>query len=293
MPIPMEYNLTEKVLKGLLPQVVGKVLFVSSVYGNSNAEGSLYNPFSSIQTAFAYSGLAYGDAIVSLPGHTETITSAAGTALSVAGVRVIALGTGTRRATLNFTTATTASLKVTAANCSLEGFYVNLTSVDALANPIHVDAADFQMINCEILQANATNQAVYSVLTTANADRMRITNCFFHGSSDAGATAAIGIVGGDSIVIENCKMIGAYTAGIGGINQITTTTTNCFVVNNLINNLTASSTKAMVFTASSTGMISNNRMQILSGTAPITGAAMSWVGGNYYAATIATAGTLV
>jgi hypothetical protein len=34
-------------------------------------------------------------------------------------------------------------------------------------------------------------------------------------------------------------------------------------------------------------------MQVLTGTAPIVGAAMSWVGRNYYAATIATAGTLI
>lgn len=47
------------------------------------------------------------------------------------------------------------------------------------------------------------------------------------------------------------------------------------------------------FAAGSTGMISDNRMQILSGTAPITAAGMSWVGGNYYAAALATAGTLI
>ena len=43
----------------------------------------------------------------------------------------------------------------------------------------------------------------------------------------------------------------------------------------------------------STGQISGNQMQILSGTAPITGDAMAWVGNNYYAAAIATAGTLI
>ncbi len=51
--------------------------------------------------------------------------------------------------------------------------------------------------------------------------------------------------------------------------------TNAVVDGNRINNLTASSTKSMVFVAGSTGMISNNRMQILSGSAPITGAALS------------------
>jgi hypothetical protein len=50
----------------------------------------------------------------------------------------------------------------------------------------------------------------------------------------------------------------------------------------------------MVFTASSTGQIAGNAMQILGGgTAPITGAAMSWVGPDYYASTIATGSTLV
>jgi hypothetical protein len=116
---------------------------------------------------------------------------------------------------------------------------------------------------------------------------------WFHGTNNAGNTSAITIVGGTDIQIVQNTFFGAYTSGIGAINQITTTTVNCRVYDNTIQNYTASNTKAMVFTSASTGQIGSNKMQILSGTAPITGAAMSWTGGNSYAATIATAGTAI
>ena len=82
--------------------------------------------------------------------------------------------------------------------------------------------------------------------------------------------------------------IGAYTTTLGAIDNATTAASQIFVGYNVIQNRTASSTKAMVFVAASTGFIINNHMQILSGVAPITGAAMSWGGPNTYASLIST-----
>lgn len=236
---------------------------------------------------------ARGDLILVLPGHTETMIAATTLSLNKAGLHIVGLGEGASRPTVSFTTATTADFNIDSANITIENFIFDLTGIDAVAAAIDVNAAGFTMKNCLVITANATNQAVIALDASASTDDLTLIECQFIGTADAGMTAAINIVGGNRHRIQRCVFIGAYTAGVGAIQHATTTSLGMLIDGNTINNLTASSTKAMVFSAASTGNIQNNRMQILSGTAPITGAAMSWVGANYYAATIATAGVLI
>jgi hypothetical protein len=227
------------------------------------------------------------------PGHAETITAAAGISIANAGVAVVGLGSGKQRPVISFSTSTSASLKVTGAGCTLQNLYFDCTGIDALTTPLDIEAADCQILGCSFLTGNASGQATNVVVTTAAADRLMIDNCIFTGTTDAGTATPIKIVGGDSIVITNNFIQGNYTTTLGGIQNVTTACTNALIVGNFINNRTASSTVAMTFVSTSTGQIANNRMQILSGTAPIVGAAMSWVGGNYYGATIAQLGVLI
>jgi len=210
----------------------------------------------------------------------------------VAGVTVLGLGEARQRPKVNFTTATAASFDVTAARCKVENLWFKC-AIDAQTAMLNVQAADFVLRNCEFDHGDATNQAAVVILTTASADRMLIEGCFFHGTSDAGTNNAISLVGGDAIQIRNNRFSGAYHVSQGVIKNATTDCTNLIIEWNAIQNLTASNTKSIVLTSTSTGQIRRNDFQILSGTAPITGAAMSWAGGNYYAAAIATAGTLI
>jgi hypothetical protein len=280
----------------------GKIFFVGST--SSDWFGNFGNQFpvdtygvprvhSTITAALVNCVANRGDVILVLPGHTTSITGAAGVALSKAGVTIKGLGNGALRPTITWTTATTAQMTVTAANVTLDNFILDMTGFDAVVAGISVTGANFTLKNSKVTLATATNQATLGILTTATANGMNILNNQFLGTTDAGTAAAIRIVGGDEHVIDGNYFQGAYTTTLGAIDNVTTATLRTKVTNNFIFNATASSTKAMVFVAGSTGMISGNNMQILSGTAPITGAAMSWVGGNYYAATIATAGTLI
>jgi len=236
---------------------------------------------------------ARGDVILVLPGHTETMTAAATIAVSKSGLSIIGLGNGNARPTISYSTAVAASFDITAANVLVQNFIFDMTGIDALTAAINVQAAGAKFDSCLFITGSASAQATLGMLTNASGTRLSITNSVFTATSDAGTTAAVRIVGGADHVIDNCVFTGGYSAGVGAIENLTTACTNTIVRNCSINNLTAGSTKAMVFVAGSTGQIYNNRMQILSGTAPITGAAMSWVGANYYAATIATAGTLI
>lgn len=265
---------------------------VQGMYPASYPDGSrLFH--STVKDAVAACTASRGDVIFVLPGHTEDVTSNTDLNVNVAGVSVIGLGTGNLRPTFTLKTATSALITISAANCGLYDVIVDGTGIDAIASMVSITAAGVTVKGNKFTLASATAQATLGILTTAAATDLSIVGNVFKGTNNAGCTAAIELVGGDNILIEGNYIQGAFTAGVGGITNITTDVTNLTVKDNLINNLTALSTKAMTFTSGSTGFISGNKMQILSGTAPITGAAMSWVGGNYYAATIATAGTLI
>lgn len=249
--------------------------------------------FQTVSAAVAACTAGRGDIIYVMPNHTETIPDAITLNINVAGIRVIGLGTGNNRPTFTLNTATTAVITLSAANTSFENCIIDGTGFDAIAKMISVTAAGVLFQGNKFITGGATNQTTLGFLTTAAATDLKILDNEFFATSDAGTTSVVRLVGGSNIQIRRNSFIGGYSAGVGAIENITTDCVNLLVEGNFINNLTASSTKAMTFTSGTTGQISNNRMQILSGTAPITGAAMSWVGGNYYAATIATAGTLI
>jgi len=296
------YGALSKVLPLMAPNA--KVFFVGATTLPSAADFREDFPvdldggnrtFPTIVAAIADSNVvaSRGDVILVLPGHTETTTGAAGIAISKAGVQIVGLGNGNLRPTISFTTATAASFDVSAASVTIKNIIFDLTGIDALSSPINVTGAACTFDGCFFINASASAQATLGIVTTAAGTRLSILNSKFAGTSDAGTTSVVRIVGGSDHVIQGNTFYGAYGSGVGAIENTTTACTNVTIKDNIINNLTASSTKAMAFQAGSTGNIVNNRMQILSGTAPITGAAMSWVGANYYAATIATAGTLI
>jgi hypothetical protein len=289
-------SVTDAILAGIgvFPARDGRILFVDSVNGRgANSGNGPDEALAIVNQAVAKCTASRYDVIICMPGHTEVLTAAAGVLLSKIGITLVGLGHGRGRPTFTYTTAAGASFDVTAAKCRIINCVFSAIGVDAVTAMINVSAASCTIEGCELETGDATNQAVLGVLTTAAADRFRFVRNFVHGSANAGTAAAIRLVGGDACEIRDNTFIGDYTTSLGAIDNVTTATTNCVVDNNRIVNRTASSTKAMVFVATSTGMISNNRMQILSGATPITGAAMSWVGGNYYGATIAQLGVLI
>ena len=194
------------------------VFFVSSVDGSANNGGRTADTaLTTIDAAIGKCTADRGDIIVVLPGHVETVIAAGGVALDIAGVTIIGTGTGSKRGQVNFTTATTASFLVTGANCTV----VNLLftgGLDALANPIHVQAADFKFYDCET--RDVTGQATDFIVTTDAADRLHISDWKHQGAAAAGADTALSIVGCDDIVVENFDIYGNFA--VAAIEQVTT-----------------------------------------------------------------------
>ena len=234
-----------------------------------------------------------GDIILLAPGHAETISSAGAIDIDIAGVSIIGLGQGSLRPTFTFSGVVGADIDIDAANVSIENCIFDLTGVDNLTAPIDVNAANFTFRGNLVIQTSASAQAVLAMLTDANASGLKVLDNEFVGSNNGGGASAIRLVGGSDITIERNKFHGNYATGDGAINNLTTAVTRLTIKGNVINNIAAGSTKAITVLAGTSGEISGNMMQILSGTAPITAAGMSWVGANYYAAALATAGTLI
>ena len=279
------YGAISKIVEGN-PQA--KVFFV--VNSASDFTGELLNTFpvdgdgvsrvfTSITSALAQCVASRGDVIYVLPGYTENITGAAGIAIAKAGVRLVGLGQGRARPTLTWTTAITAQITVTAANVSIENFVFDLTGFGAVTAGFSVTGADVSFLNNEFIISTGTNAPVLGILTAATAARLKVVGNRFIGpaTSTQTCTAAIKHEVGIDYVIENNEFKGKLTQAI--LNATT-------VLGGLIRNNTfviGTGTVAITMAAASTPFITNNRINVASGTAPIVAAA-GFVAGNVYSA---------
>lgn len=195
----------------------GDVFWVDSGASAAGPKGTYQRPFTTIAAALDHCTANNGDIIFCKPGHTETITAAAGLAIDVAGVAIIGLGTGSLRPTINFTTVVGADMDISAANVTMVNFLFT-GGIDALTGPIDIGAADCTLLDIET--RDVTGQATDFIVTDDNCDRLLISGWKHLGAAAAGADTAITLVGGDDWVIENFDIYGNFA--VAGIENVTT-----------------------------------------------------------------------
>lgn len=255
--------------------------------------------FATIDAAVSAGTANAGDIIYVAAGHTESIVAATTLALDVAGVQIIGLGTGADRPTLTFTTATTATLDVTAANITLENIIIDLTGVDAVAIGIDVSAAGFTMRSCKILMSDSSGQAVIGLFADTSADNMTLENNEFvtfiditateTAASVAGQITGIELKGSDLVKIKNNVIIGAFDHTSGAaILMDGHACTNIDISGNFIQDMTTRAEVVIKGTTSITGVISNNLLRISTDakTKMITGQATASAGIAFGAASL-------
>lgn len=245
--------------------IVGNIYWVGSVAGSSwvagvdtDGLGTKEKPFKTIDYAIGKCKANNGDVIYVLPGHTETISAAAGIAADVAGISIIGLGNGVIRPIVTFST-TTSTLTGTAANVSIRNIQFQ-NAIDSLVSGIAVSAAGFSIQNCSFTQPTATNDALMWILTTAAADDIVIQGNTFR-QSNAGPTECIRLVGADRAKILDNYIIGSYSTA--AINGITTASLEILIARNTICN---SVTDALLIdlVAGCTGRIEYNTGTVVS-----------------------------
>lgn len=211
---PMFYRVTPGAPDAIVNETKfpGNIFYVDSTNTNkSSGAGVGYSPdqpFDTVKNALAQCTANQGDSIFIMPGHAETIISAAQLAINVAGVRIYGLGKGAKRPTFTFSTATTATITITAADVYVENLLL-VNAIDALANMITISAADVTLQSLEIRDNNASFQVTDAIITTAAADRLQILDHVHRANGGkTGASSQIKIVGGDGINIRPRLMDG-------------------------------------------------------------------------------------
>lgn len=271
------------VLQGLylFPSVVGDVKYVNATGGASTGPGIVpENSYATLQQAHDASTASQGDEIILMPGHAETIVGAAGWTFSKAGIRIRGMGIGRNRPVFTFSTSTAAQVIVSGANVTFSNVVFDFTGIDAIVAAISVTGADVAFEDCEFITNNATIGCVLGILTAATATRFRVERCRFLGqatNSGTTTTAQIKHEVGVDYLIKDCYFTGKMTQSILNVTTILRglITGNQFVV--------STGTVAITMAAASTPFITNNRINVASGTAPVVAAA-GFVAGNVYSA---------
>ncbi len=178
---------------------VSTEFFVCSVTGDDGRSGrSKATCYETLDAIISKCTASKNDIIYVLPGHAETLSTAAAINLDVIGVRVIGLGEGALRPTFTFS-AVDATITMTAASCSIENCII-VPSIDSVVSPIVVSAANCK-VDVEVRDASATVECVSAILTTAAADNLDI-NLKYRG-----------FLAGDACV-SPIKLVGVDTARI-------------------------------------------------------------------------------
>lgn len=179
-----EHNLYD--LRGFVP-TTGNIFFVDS---NAASGGNGLTPEGAVQTLDAAINLCNtggnnGDIIYVMEGHAETISTATGVAMDVAGVSVIGLGHGAAKPLFSFS-ATDSLWAISAASCLVKNIRVKST-INELVKFFHVTAANVTLDGVDVVDGGAAKEAIQFILTTADADDLTIQNCY-HVQATAAAT---------------------------------------------------------------------------------------------------------
>lgn len=196
----------------------GNIWFVASgAAGASDAAGYGRNPdapFATLDYAIGNCTASNGDIIYVLPGHAETLATATGCVLDVAGVKVVGLGWGTTKPVFTFST-TDSIISITAANCWLENVRL-LGNVDNIVTAISLGASadGCTLANLEIVDGATNKEFLIGIAIAAACHDVTIDTVRFLGLA-GGATACISLAGAsNNLLVRNCYLQGTFSTAL-------------------------------------------------------------------------------
>ncbi len=194
-----------------------------------------------------------GDTIICMPGHAETVATAAAIDMDVAGVTVIGLGHGAARPTFTLS-ATGSTFEMAAASCVVRNLLFKTSAV--VVKILDLNAADCWIDQCDFLMLTAETAINVDGGGANVCDRTKITGCTFDGSTDGPDEAILLDEVADHVVITGCYFFGLFDdAPIH--NPTGSVLTNILIAHNIVIQ-TSSGQEWCELTSNTTGMIANN-----------------------------------
>lgn len=238
---------------------IGNIKYVNSTHASASSTGpgtSPESPYSTINAAVAACTANNDDVVLVMPGHVETIASAAALTCGKAGVRIIGLGRGQKQPKLDFTTATTATFTITADDVEFVNFQIEASFAD-VASEIVVTGKDCRIANCRFLEPVTDENSLINILTGAanTADGLIVEDCEFRGL-DAANTIGVSLPNAQArVVIRRNIFAGVFETGaiksVGVAAQIA-------VYDNFINNTSGDADECISIADTSTGVVVRN-----------------------------------
>ncbi|MFB6449259.1 hypothetical protein [Bradyrhizobium tunisiense] len=163
--------------------------------GGSDANRGTFNsPFSTLAGALAQCVAGRGDVIFVKPGHAETVSSSTALTMSIAGVAVVGLGTGTSRPKWTIDTANTATINVSAADVSFQNVQIVGNFLSIAAAFTLSTAKNFTLQDVEIRDTSSVLNFLNAVKTTGaanTADGLTIINSYWKGLGTTSVNAFV------------------------------------------------------------------------------------------------------
>jgi len=251
-----------------------------AAYVRSTGQQSGDDPFilTNLVTTLA-AGLArvragFGDTVVVLPGHSESVADA--TTFSgalLAGTRILGFGRGGNMPVFRWT-ATTSQWSVAVADVVIQGLRLRLEGANGVVKAIVVTGADFGLYGCDIeVASGASNKATIALELGSGATRADVSGNIWRGTATHNVTDGLKVVAAiDQARICDNEMEFSATAA-NGLVHVTAAATSIKILRNVMDNThTASSACIAVDSVAATGTIADNYAGVLNdGTAASQG----------------------
>jgi hypothetical protein len=242
--------------------------------GSDGNKGTFDSPFSTLAGALAQCVAGRGDVIFVKPGHAETVSSSTALTMSVAGVAVVGLGTGTSRPKWTIDTANTATINVSAADVSFQNVQIVGNFLSIAAAFTLSTAKNFTLQDVEIRDTSSVLNFLNAIKSTGAAntvDGLTVINCYWKGLGTTSVNSFILTANDiDSAVIKNNTVKLARTATAAALMTVTAgvlTNLDCGY-NKTYTKQTASTGGAFINVGGTTsnGFVYNNFQQTLDTT---------------------------
>lgn len=229
--------------------------------------------------ALARSRAGFGDIIILLPGHSESISSATYLSALTAGTRIIGAGRGSNMPTLRLT-ATSAQLAIAVADVVFSGIRFRLEGANGIVKAINVTGADVLFQKCDFeVGSGASNKATIALEVGSGGNGCTIAGCRFRGVTAGAVTDGILI----AAAVSEFRAVGntMMFAGTNGLIRCTAAATNLYIGGNVMENLVASSVACINFSnVAADGVIADNYMVVKNATTVTGGTTGITVGGS-------------